>query len=781
LPIHTVETKKSFKFLFVLALALAVIAGAIGPVKQAAALNTTYHVGPGQTYTTLGAVPWSSLGAGDKVYIHWKSTPYNEIVLISGRGTSSAPIEVRGVSDGPNGEKPVIDANGASYTANSDFLFPSYARGPINIQRPASQPETYRPGYIVVDNLELRGGFYNNPYYTPTGGTRSFAKSSAGVYVLAGEHITISNNTITFNGNGIFVSPEIVEQSSGPDTIYTARDITIEHNDIYGNGISGSYNEHNVYVESAGHLFQYNKLGQLRSGAQGSLFKDRSSGTVVRYNYMRGGARWLDLVDAEATEYILPNEPDYDKAYVYGNVMIARQGDTQFPGGGIHWGGDRGDLSTAHNGTLYFYNNTLSFVGDAASGGVWNANLFDIQDIAGETETVDARNNIIHVTSTSPGTITPLQLAILRDGRGDVNFGVNYMSPGWVTNRSGTTLTGTITGTGSFITPSGNSVGFANLAANDLHLASGSPAINAGAAQSSGVPSGYLPVEQYLDPASREARAVNGTLDLGAFEYDGTTPPPDTTAPSVPSGLTATAVSSSSVSLSWTASTDNVGGTGVSGYRVYRNGSLVGTTALTSYSDTGLVASTLYAYEVAAYDGASNVSANSSTATATTLSGGGGGGSLPIYLYDEGTSLTLSGSGGGSAAQIVIGGGDGGTNGIEFYNLDSWDRTREIDFTTSIDISAVAATDSFSFSIDLGNVSQTSQFRLVFNGYSWSGAPYVQFQPDMTAGYETMTIPLTSTLRTALGNQITKIYIERLSNEWPAGSTTMRLDEVRFH
>jgi chitodextrinase len=97
----------------------------------------------------------------------------------------------------------------------------------------------------------------------------------------------------------------------------------------------------------------------------------------------------------------------------------------------------------------------------------------------------------------------------------------------------------------------------------------------------------------------------------------------DTTPPSVPANLAVTGVTSSSVSLSWSPSTDNVG---VAGYRVYRNGTQVGTSAGTSFTDTGLSASTQYSYTVAAYDAAGNVSAQSGAVTATTSSSGGGGG-----------------------------------------------------------------------------------------------------------------------------------------------------------
>src|SRR5881396_1732918 len=92
-------------------------------------------------------------------------------------------------------------------------------------------------------------------------------------------------------------------------------------------------------------------------------------------------------------------------------------------------------------------------------------------------------------------------------------------------------------------------------------------------------------------------------------------PPPDTTPPLVPTGLTASAVSSSQINLSWAASSDNVG---VTGYRVYRGGTQIATTTTTSFTNTGLSPSTTYSYTVAAFDAAGNLSAQSGPASATT-------------------------------------------------------------------------------------------------------------------------------------------------------------------
>lgn len=115
------------------------------------------------------------------------------------------------------------------------------------------------------------------------------------------------------------------------------------------------------------------------------------------------------------------------------------------------------------------------------------------------------------------------------------------------------------------------------------------------------------------DDVSATKRYYHGELALGSA------PPPagDTTAPTAPTGLSATAAGPSSVDLTWGASSDAVG---VTGYRVFRGATQVGTTSPTtrSFTDTGLTASTTYSYTVRAVDAANNVSGPSNTATATT-------------------------------------------------------------------------------------------------------------------------------------------------------------------
>ncbi len=117
--------------------------------------------------------------------------------------------------------------------------------------------------------------------------------------------------------------------------------------------------------------------------------------------------------------------------------------------------------------------------------------------------------------------------------------------------------------------------------------------------------------------SSPQSNSVNATTQA---------PIVDTTPPSVPTNLSANAISSSQINLSWTASTDNVG---VTGYDIYRGGVQIGTSATNGYSDSGLAASTQYTYTVSAYDASGNNSAQSTSASATTQAKSSGGGTGP--------------------------------------------------------------------------------------------------------------------------------------------------------
>jgi chitodextrinase/predicted transglutaminase-like cysteine proteinase len=135
------------------------------------------------------------------------------------------------------------------------------------------------------------------------------------------------------------------------------------------------------------------------------------------------------------------------------------------------------------------------------------------------------------------------------------------------------------------------------------------------------------------------------TFDIGGGPFD-------TTPPSAPNNLQATAVSSSQIDISWNASTDPSTGsgqtTGVTGYRIYRDGSLLTTqnSQLTTYSDTELSPSTTYTYTVSAYDAAGNESSLSAQASTTTNAGGGSDTTEMVPLIDMGVNAYYGFDGG---------------------------------------------------------------------------------------------------------------------------------------
>ena len=114
-----------------------------------------------------------------------------------------------------------------------------------------------------------------------------------------------------------------------------------------------------------------------------------------------------------------------------------------------------------------------------------------------------------------------------------------------------------------------------------------------------------------LDAAGNESAAAAASATTPA-------PPPDVIPPTVPGNLQALATSTTTISLTWNASSDNVA---VASYRVQRGGVTVAASVTgTTFSDVGLAPNTSYSYTVSAVDAATNRSAESNTAQATTLS-----------------------------------------------------------------------------------------------------------------------------------------------------------------
>jgi len=479
-------------------------------------LATDYDVGPGQPYAALGDVPWLTLGPGDQVKIHWKTEPYREKIGLRCRGTASQPIRIVGV-EGPSGELPVLDGKNATTSSQfSGFFDPVWDEylGVFLIKRGPGDPFGYKPGHLVFENLEITGANPLNSYTDPNGSAAFYSDGAAAIWAVIVENLVVRGCEITDNGNGLFVlSKNNCEEE-------TSRDILVEYNHLHGNGVDNSWLQHNIYTQAAGIVFQYNRIGRLKSGALGAALKDRSSGTVIRYNWIESSLRTLDLVDAEDSYLILSQEDDYNQVYVYGNILINDTQEDPHSTRMIHFGGDSWLTDYYRKGPLYFYFNSVVIISDQAT--EWKIRLFDLPVEDGQ-QVVDVRNNILYLGASSPS-VTPSTFYLMT-GTGTVDLeGVNWISSHWEPVQPGSG--GVVTLNGSLIEDT--DPGFRDLHNKNFYLLSGSDCIDQAAPLPPEITTEHDLLCMYEPHQSGVPRDIVGTaMDLGGFEFSPLSPNPD--------------------------------------------------------------------------------------------------------------------------------------------------------------------------------------------------------------------------------------------------------------
>lgn len=438
------------------------------------ARGATYEVGPGKTLASIGEVPWESLVAGDVVNIYWRSTPYKEKWVIGVNGTAANPITIHGVPDPATGALPVIDGDGATTRTQLDYT--NEVRAVIKIGT-ANVPNSTSPTYIVVENLDVKSARPPYTFTRTTGASATYATNAAAIWVETGDNITIRNCIIRDSGNGFFSSS-------------LSSNILVDGCFFTENGISGSILEHSNYTESNGITFQFNHMGPLRAGCLGNNLKDRSSGLIVRYNWIESGNRQLDLVDSDT----LYTQANYAATYVYGNVLIEPDGagNSQI----VHFGGDSG-TTAEYRTNLFFYGNTV------VSTRTGNTTLFRL---SAPGQTCDARNNVFFAQAGG-------SFLAMMENDGTLNLRNNWLNTGFVSTHNGS-LAGTVNDLGGNVT--GSAPGFTNLAGQDFTLATGSQCIDVGTVLASGAPAVTL---SYLKHQQSQTRTVAGAVvDMGAYE-----------------------------------------------------------------------------------------------------------------------------------------------------------------------------------------------------------------------------------------------------------------------
>ncbi len=459
---------------------LVTVRAAIGlMLVVSSAASAVYEVGPGRAYSSINAVPWESLQAGDTVRIHWRANAYKEKWVIARQGTAASPIVVQGVP-GPNGELPVLEGNGA--TTRTTLNYWNENRGVIKIGGSSVPPDT-TPRHIIVENLDIRSARPPYQYTSASGATGTYLNNASAIYIEKGQHIIVRNCRMHDCGNGFFVA-------SG-DSLASSN-VLVQGNHIFENGNDGSIYEHNNYTAAIDITFEYNRFGPLRAGCLGNNLKDRSAGLIVRYNWIESGNRQLDLVDGEDSS-LIRNHPSYRRTYVYGNVLVepADAGNRQI----VHYGGDSGTTNAYRHGLLQFYHNTLVST---------RTDRTTLLRLSTDTERADCRNNILYV-SAAGNTMS------IVDGSGYVNLSHNWLKPGWV-NTFGT-LTGVITNDANI---TGTAPGFLDVARQNFFLATNSVCRDAGTSLHAGVIASSNLVLRHANGARRPNW---NALDLGAYEF----------------------------------------------------------------------------------------------------------------------------------------------------------------------------------------------------------------------------------------------------------------------
>ncbi|WP_432841196.1 DUF4832 domain-containing protein [Dactylosporangium sp. CA-092794] len=246
----------------------------------------------------------------------------------------------------------------------------------------------------------------------------------------------------------------------------------------------------------------------------------------------------------------------------------------------------------------------------------------------------------------------------------------------------------------------------------------------------------------------------------------------DTTPPSAPTGLASPGQTSSSISLSWNAATDNVG---VTGYRVFRNGTQVGTPTGTSFTDTGLTAGS-YTYTVKAADAAGNLSPASAPLTATIAAPP----PPPVGLvldnfdgtpaYPSAAQNDLGKWTGGNC--FLNGGGSGVVSGGALalqYNNCGWfgsDVATDLSAYTYlvVRIKGASGGEQTHFNLSLGGVTK------VFGDYTLDGGGH----PALTTAYQDIKIPMAA-------NGISRTSPAQLAmGFWYGGNGTITIDSIAF-
>jgi len=400
------------------------------------------EVGPGQTYEEIHDIPVADVVPSTLVKIHHRAAPYQTKVFIDVIATETDRVRFQGIPNA-DGDLPVVSFENATGWGNNINQWTENLGVFVVYGTWGNKPE-----WIEIVNLHIKDAVY------------------AGVWAKA-DHVSVKGCILENNPNGVFL------QAANQLLIEISADNLIEGCKFTGNGTVGGYHHHNIYTQGISPIIQFNTIERVQDGSLGASLKDRSSNTIVRYNYIETSTRTIDLVEPEDTDQILTAIPNWDDAYVYGNLLLNE--DPPVTGAGvsmIHYGYDNSP-TYRREGTLFFENNTI--VVDR-NDGIWRVNLFDVKS---NDAVVNYNNNILTATGMQTFYIFRSNET---NNAGHIDFGASWISTTGTQNDWELTENPSddysMTGENNIIT--GSSPGFTDPASGDYSLTNSSPCLAVG-------------------------------------------------------------------------------------------------------------------------------------------------------------------------------------------------------------------------------------------------------------------------------------------------------------
>lgn len=475
------------------------------------------------------------------------------------------------------------------------------------------------------DIVEVRGGVYNEVVKISSKGTASariiFRAYSGEAAAIDGTGSAADTNLVQFNGAEYvdFTGFEVRNATRLGICGYPAKSVRVLGNKIHGSQRNGIYfgsasSDITIDGNDVYDNVLENRLRNMSGGWAQALAVNKTNGATITNNRVyrnygegidfvvadNGVARGNEVFDNYSVGIYLDNARymtiDRNLVYSTGDTRYYRDGE---PASGIGIANEPYSLTSPSTGIVIKNNIVLNTK--------WGF-YYGAYGLGGGLKNTTVANNTFYQSTyaalwiqsdTHAGSVVQNNIFHQVGGRAVTDVagaGVIYRSNNWYGGSAGAAA-----GTGDVI----GDPGFENaggLSANDYRLVAGSRAIEAGLDLGSIVSNDYF---GYL-------RSVG--VDIGAHEYSRFTLAqevvPDTQAPTVPERLTATV--SSTVSLTWRTSTDNVA---VTAYEIFRDGVRVGRATDWSWTDRNVTSGTTYRYQIAAVDAAGNSSAMSAATT----------------------------------------------------------------------------------------------------------------------------------------------------------------------